>query len=76
MIIIDDMPRDIEKNIINLISRERYGLTIDEVSTKLDINRTTASKYLFALRAQDIVVVRDVGKAKLHYMKKYFRKDA
>ena len=58
--------------IIELLSERSYGLTIEEISRLLNINRTTASKYLFVLNAEGKIFVRDVGKAKLHYLKRYF----
>lgn len=65
---------DIEKEILNLLKKRKYGLTIEEVSDELDINRGTASKYLFVLSTGDKVHVRKVGKAKLHYLKKDYEK--
>jgi response regulator of citrate/malate metabolism len=59
----------IGERIVSLISRKSYGLTIEEVSEELKINRATASKYLAVLEAQDRILVRELGKAKLHYPK-------
>jgi len=58
--------------ILALLKKKAYGLTIEEVSQILDINRATASKYLFALGAEKLIVTRPVGKAKLHYLKNKF----
>ena len=58
---------DIRKKIVALISKKPFGLTIEEVSCELKINRATASKYLAVLEATDKVLVRELGKAKLHY---------
>ena len=55
---------DIKIKILDLVKKKTYGLTIEEVSQILRINRATASKYLLALEAERIVVVRPVGKAK------------
>ncbi len=66
------MSENIKQYIVKLLSRKPYGLTIEEVSKQLKINRSTASKYLFALQSERTIVVRDIGKAKLHYLKKYF----
>ena len=63
---------DIKKNIMDLLKKKTYGLTIEDVSQILDINRATASKYLFALEAERVIVARPVGKAKLHYLKSKF----
>jgi len=57
----------IQEKIVTLISENNYGLTIEEVSNKLHINRGTASKYLAILEAREKILVRELGKAKLHY---------
>lgn len=59
----------IKDSILQLLAKRTYGLTIEEVANTLRINRSTASKYLFALEAEKKIVVRVVGKAKLHYPK-------
>ena len=59
----------IRKKILGTISKHDYGLTIEEVANALQINRMTASKYLAILEATGEIVVRNVGKAKLHYPK-------
>jgi response regulator of citrate/malate metabolism len=59
----------IGEKIESLISRKSYGLTIEEISEELKINRATASKYLAVLGAQNKILVREIGKAKLHYPK-------
>jgi len=56
-----------EDKIIKLLEKKRYGLSIEDVSNLLKINRTTAAKYLFALESKKMIDVRIVGKAKLHY---------
>jgi response regulator of citrate/malate metabolism len=57
------------ERILVLLSERRIGLTIEDVAVALSINRATASKYLFALESGQRILVRDVGKAKLHYPK-------
>lgn len=59
----------IKEHILDLLSEKNYGLTIEEISSALNINRSTASKYLAVMNAEGSVVVREVGKAKLHYPK-------
>ena len=59
--------KSIQESIILLISKKNYGLTIEEVSNELHINRGTASKYLAILEAGNKIIVRELGKAKLHY---------
>ena len=58
--------------IVKLLSQKTYGLTIEEVSSDLKISRITASKYLSVLEVLGKITVREVGKAKLHYLKENF----
>jgi DNA-binding transcriptional ArsR family regulator len=58
-----------QERIIRLLEKHKYGLTIEEVSRFLGINRMTASRHLAVLEAGGKVLIREVGKAKLHYPK-------
>ncbi|MBN2042310.1 MAG: winged helix-turn-helix transcriptional regulator [Candidatus Aenigmarchaeota archaeon] len=57
------------EKILKILLKHGYGLTIEEVSKILKINRATASKYLAILEAKELILIREVGKAKLHYVK-------
>ncbi len=56
-------------DILKLLTEKNYGLTIEEIASNLNINRSTASKYLAVMDAEKKILVREVGKAKLHYPK-------
>ena len=58
--------------ILSLLAKRTYGLSIEEIADILNINRATAAKYLFALESSKSIAVREIGKAKLHYLKKYY----
>jgi response regulator of citrate/malate metabolism len=60
---------DIPRKILKLISEKPCGLTIQDVANELKINRTTARVYLTLFIGQGKILVRDLGKAKLHYPK-------
>jgi response regulator of citrate/malate metabolism len=60
--------------IVKLLSQKTYGLTIKEISSDLEISRITASKYLSVLEVLGKITLREVGKAKLHYLKGYLSK--
>ena len=62
--------RDLEKEILTLLSEKTYGLSIEEIAEFLQVNRATAAKYLFAMESTEIIAARPIGKAKLHYLKK------
>ena len=57
-----------KQQILELLKEKNYGLTIEEVSCELKISRSTGSKYLAVLEAERKVVIRSIGKAKLHYL--------
>jgi len=59
----------IKEDILKLLAEKNYGLTIEEVASILEVNRSTASRYLAIMEAEGKILVREVGKAKLHYQK-------
>jgi DNA-binding transcriptional ArsR family regulator len=59
--------------ILSLLRKHVYGLSIEDVSRFLDISRITASKYLAILEASGKIVVREVGNTKLHYLSGNYR---
>lgn len=54
----------------SLRSAADWGMTIEEVAEKNEINRVTASKYLAILEVKGFVILRIVGRAKLYSLKK------
>ena len=66
------MKRNLEKEILTILSEKAYGLSIEEIAEFLQINRATAAKYLFAMESSEIIAARPIGKAKLHYLKKNY----
>ena len=60
---------EIPRNILDLISKKPCGLTIEEVSNELNLNRATVSKHLAILDATGKIIVREIGQSKLHYPK-------
>jgi len=58
------MEKSLKIKILDLLRKEKY-LTIEDISKKLRINRSTASKYLAVLEATGHVKYRNIGKAKL-----------
>ncbi|NOQ38209.1 HTH domain-containing protein [archaeon] len=60
---------NLDESIIKLLSKRTFGLTIEDISGSLVINRATASKYLAVLEARGRIISRPVGKAKMHYLR-------
>ncbi len=53
------------KLILGALEKNSDGLTITDMAKLLDIHYTTASKYLAVMEAQNIIVRRDIGMAKV-----------
>ena len=55
--------------IVNLLKKNTDGLTISDISKQLGFSRNTVSVYLAELKGGNKIRVRNVGIAKLHYLK-------
>ena len=53
----------------NLLIRNTDGLTITEIASMLKISRNTVAVALAELKGADRLRIRQVGMAKLHYLK-------
>lgn len=58
-----------KEKILELLQSIHDGLTITEVSRRLGVHYTTASKYLAVLKAEGKLECRDIGMAKLFKVK-------
>jgi len=57
------------QNIVNLLRKNSFGLTIAEISRMLKITRNTTAVYLARLEGANQVRIRKVGMAKLYSLK-------
>ena len=55
--------------VADLLKKNRDGLTIIEISKILKISRNTVAVALAELRGAELLRIREVGNAKLHYWK-------
>lgn len=55
--------------VIELLKRDKDGLTIVEIARKLKISRNTVAVVLAELKGAKLIRIRPVGIAKLHYWK-------
>jgi len=55
----------IKDRVFKLLVTEKEGLTITDVSKKLEVHYSTASKYLAVLEAEGTLRHRDIGMAKV-----------
>jgi len=61
---------DIKEEIVKILSKHPEGMEITEISKTLRIHRHTISKYIFALSMVGILEQREVGRAKVCFLKK------
>jgi predicted ArsR family transcriptional regulator len=55
--------------LIELLKKHLDGLTIIEISKSLEISRNTVAVVLAELKGAELIRIRPIGKAKLHYWK-------
>jgi predicted ArsR family transcriptional regulator len=60
--------KSVEEDILKVLKKSSFSLTIDEISRKIGITRQTTSKYLLYLEAKGEVQKREVGTAKLYFI--------
>ena len=53
--------------VIELLKANTDGLTIIEIATMLKISRNTVAVVLAELKGMEVIRIREIGKAKLHY---------
>ncbi|MBI2675224.1 MAG: HTH domain-containing protein [Candidatus Aenigmarchaeota archaeon] len=61
-----------KKRILEALNTFKYGLTLDELSDRLKLSRATVSKYIAVLKAENSIVIRKIGNAKLAYIPKHY----
>jgi predicted transcriptional regulator len=57
----------------DLLKKNAMGLTIVEISKLSKISRNTVAIALAELKGEDVITIRPVGKAKLHYWRGDFK---
>jgi predicted transcriptional regulator len=65
----DDKIRDIESEIKEILTTNNSGLTIQDISEKVKTSRNTVVKILAKFEGMGILEIREIGQAKLHYLK-------
>ena len=63
------MKKSKKQLIIELLVKNTDGLTVTEISNLLKFSRNTVAVYLAELKGEDKIRIREVGMAKLHYIK-------
>jgi Mn-dependent DtxR family transcriptional regulator len=52
-----------------ILSKDKRGLTIKEISEKIKVSRITAAMALMKLDGKGVLNIRVIGNCKLHYLK-------
>ena len=61
--------KKVKDKIIDILKEHPEGLTTADVAKLLLISRNTASKYIYQLLKEGIISQREIGNAKLCYLK-------
>lgn len=61
------MTKDKKELVSDLLKKNQEGLTIIEIANLLSISRNTVAIALAELKGAELIRVRPIGKAKLHY---------
>jgi DNA-binding IclR family transcriptional regulator len=64
-----DSEREKRDRILKILKKHPEGLTVQDIARLADINRATASKYIFGLIVEGLAYQRKLGPAKLCYLK-------
>jgi len=64
---------DIKEKIIEVLSRHPEGLTFTQIAKEAGMHRHTVTKYVYELKGEGTILVRDLKTLKLCYLKKYFK---
>ena len=62
----------VEERIVKTLREHPEGLPILEIAESVGMNRHTITKYVYALMATDIIYHREIGPAKLCYLRVNF----
>lgn len=62
------------KDKIELILKQHpEGLTFTQIAVEVGMHRHTVTKYIYELRGEGTISIRNLGTLKLCYLKKYFQ---
>lgn len=57
--------------LLEILSKNEFGLTISDIAKQINGNRNTVSKYLAILEAEQLIFKKDIGPASLYFSQDY-----
>jgi DNA-binding IclR family transcriptional regulator len=63
----------IKEKIIEVLSKHPEGLTFTQIAKEVGMHRHTITKYIYELKGEGKVSIRDLKTLKLCYLKKHFQ---
>ena len=64
------MKQKMKKRIVSVLRENPMGLTISGIAKLVGSNRTTIPKYLYELKGEKKVLMREIGPAKMFFLDK------
>ncbi len=65
----DKQKRDIRNDLLTLLREDQYGLNISQIAEKLSLSRNTVKSYLAHLESENLIEVKEIGRAKICFLK-------
>jgi DNA-binding transcriptional ArsR family regulator len=70
----DKVVEDIKNKILSILRKNPEGLTISKMASLVGIHRNTIPRYLYELKGEEKVRIREIGMAKLFYLNETHKK--
>jgi predicted Zn-ribbon and HTH transcriptional regulator len=64
------MNEKLKEKIVSVLRKNPMGLTISNIAKLVDSNRTTIPKYLYQLKGEKKVLLKEIGPAKVFFFNK------
>jgi predicted ArsR family transcriptional regulator len=68
------LPRNIKEKILTILKENPKGLTTIKIANLVGVHRNTIPRYLYELKGEERVQIREIGSAKLFYLNEKFVK--
>lgn len=68
------MTRNIKEKILTILKKNPEGLTTIRIARLIGVHRNTIPRYLYELKGEEKIRIREIGSAKLFYLNEKFVK--